>query len=167
MRVHSFLGYLPYSEHLASGRNALDAVNHYRRMYERPQYPFGSSYQSAASFGSAGYTGAGGVSSTSSGYGRHATTTGGLSAGYSTSSSSSLGLERSSAISMATPLVVNSSDRMSISPMERLLAVGTTPAVAGAVGGAIGGAFGGTARGAVGGVPGGKNGTDQLCTECV
>ena len=69
--------------------------------------------------------------------------------------------------SMATPLVVHSSDRMSISPMERLLAVGTTPAVAGAVGGAIGGAFGGTARGAVGGVPGGKNGTDQLCTECV
>ena len=164
MCFHSFLGYLPYSEHLASGRNALDAVNHYRRMYERPQYPFGSSYQSAASFGSAGYTGAGGVSSTSSGYGRHATTTGGLSAGYP---SSSLGLERSSAISMATPSVVHSSDRMSISPMERLLAVGTTPAVAGAVGGAIGGAFGGTARGAVGGVPGGKNGTDQLCTECV
>ena len=44
-RVHSLFGYLPYSEHLVSGRNALDAVNHYRRMYERPQYPFGPTPQ--------------------------------------------------------------------------------------------------------------------------
>lgn len=110
------MGYLPYSQHVASSRNAFDAVNHYRRMYERPQYPFGSSYQSerpAPSYG-------GGVFGSRSGlYGSDASA--GL---YGSDRSAGLfGNERSSAISFPTPLG-ESPDRMSASPMERIVNAG-------------------------------------------
>lgn len=39
------LGYLPYNEHFALNRNHANPEGHYRRMYERPQYPFGPTPQ--------------------------------------------------------------------------------------------------------------------------
>ena len=38
-------GYLPYNEHFALNSNHVNPEGHYRRMYERPQYPFGPTPQ--------------------------------------------------------------------------------------------------------------------------